>query len=204
LLKAATGFELDLPAPASQLPRMDSKPHLPTTRQGKYTPEATSAHSADSNLREKIIEHLLIGDLLRCLWRKGIRDVEVLRSEVDRSGYDLVLEARGVVRHIQLKSSHKQAKTASVNAHVGLNLRPSACVIWILFDPDTMELGPYLWFGAAPGQPIMTLGEQIARHSKGNSKGYKTERANHRVVKRGRFEVLTTIDDIARRLVGIA
>ena len=38
-----------------------------------------SVHSTDSSLREKVIEHLFVGELLRSLWRKGVRDIEVLR-----------------------------------------------------------------------------------------------------------------------------
>ena len=60
-----------------------------------------TAHFLESGLREKVLEHLFVGDLLRCLWRKGARDIEVLRAEVDRAGYDLVLECNGVLRHVQ-------------------------------------------------------------------------------------------------------
>jgi hypothetical protein len=33
---------------------------------------------------KKIIEHAFIADLLRVLWLRGRRDIEVLRTEVDR------------------------------------------------------------------------------------------------------------------------
>jgi hypothetical protein len=164
---------------------------------------AASAHSTESSLREKIIEHLFIGELLRCLWRKGIHDVEVLRAEVDRSGYDLVFEAKGIVRHIQLKASHRLAKTAALNIHINLQNKPSACVIWILFDPDSMELGPYLWFGGRAGDPIAPLGDVVARHSKANSEGIKSERRNHRVVKKAVFERLSSLEQVAERLFSV-
>ncbi|MBZ0148036.1 MAG: hypothetical protein K8F62_10915 [Pseudorhodoplanes sp.] len=161
-----------------------------------------SAHSTESSLREKIIEHLFVGDLLRCLWRRGDRDVEVLRPEVDRGGYDLVLEVNGITRHIQLKSSYRGAATSQVNAHVNLVRKPSACIIWIMFDPQSLELGPFLWFGGSPREAIVDLGDKVARYSKGNKDGYKAERPNHRVVKKGRFQVLHTIDDVADALFG--
>ncbi|MEQ9487968.1 MAG: hypothetical protein RIM72_03115 [Alphaproteobacteria bacterium] len=31
-------------------------------------------HSIESGLREKVIEHLFVGDLLRILWQRGMRD----------------------------------------------------------------------------------------------------------------------------------
>jgi hypothetical protein len=57
-------------------------------------PEGTldTSHFLQSSLREKLLEHLFIGELLRRLWRLGRRDIEVLRAEIDASGYDLVLE----------------------------------------------------------------------------------------------------------------
>ncbi len=75
---------------------------------------STATHSLDSGLREKIIEHLFVGDLLRCLWRRGVRDIEVLRAEVDRAGCDIVLAVGDVTRHVQFKASYRDAKTARV------------------------------------------------------------------------------------------
>lgn len=49
------------------------------------------AHSHRSTLRERIIEPVFVGDALRLLWRRNITDVEVLRSEFDAHGYDLVM-----------------------------------------------------------------------------------------------------------------
>src|SRR5690348_2044567 len=44
-----------------------------------------------STLRERIVEHVFVGEALRQLWKRGARDVEVLRSEFDAGGYDLVM-----------------------------------------------------------------------------------------------------------------
>jgi hypothetical protein len=64
-------------------------------------------HSFDSSLREQALGHIFLGQPLAFMWRNGGRDIEVLKSEVDRGGYDLVLEANGVIRHLQLKSSFR-------------------------------------------------------------------------------------------------
>ena len=48
-----------------------------------------------STLREHIVEHVFLGDLLRALWNRGDRDIEVLRPEVDARGYDVVLSSGG-------------------------------------------------------------------------------------------------------------
>lgn len=165
-------------------------------------PPSDGQDSTTSSLREKLLEHLFVADVLRHLWCQGARDVEVLRSEVDRGGYDLVFDANGVTRHVQLKSSHRLARTREVNVNVNLVRRPSGCVVWLQFDPTSMELGPFLWFGGAPGEPLPQLGDRIGRHSKANSSGYKAERQSIRRLSKQRFETLPSISDVADRLFG--
>lgn len=161
-------------------------------------------HSSESSLRERMIEHVFVGELLRTLWKTGCRDVELLRAEVDRGGYDLVIEANRQTRHIQLKSSYLGSKTAETTVHLNLLAKPSGCVIWIQFDPETLELGPYLWLGAGPGKPLDSLGDKIARHSKANKDGHKVMRQKHRVVPKGRFRRVSTTYELARCLFGSA
>ena len=159
-------------------------------------------HTAHSSAREKLLEHLFVGELMRHLWISGCRDVELLRSEVDNGGYDLVLECNDIIRHIQLKASHRGSKTARVNININLARRLSGCVIWILFDEDTLELGPYLWFGGKPGEPLPPLGDKIARHTKADAAGLKKERAGLRVVSRTSFRMVSTIRDLTQTLFG--
>ena len=154
----------------------------------------------NSSLREKILEHQFVGELLRVLWCKGLRDVELLKAEVDAGGYDLVLECNGATRHVQLKSSYRGAKTSRVNIHVGLQRRHSGCVIWIMFDPATMRIGPFLWLGNPPDQPTPGFGERVGRHSKGDQHGRKALRPNIRVVSRSEFTILATMEDLAGAL----
>lgn len=166
------------------------------------TPIGQPVEPAHSSAREKVLEHLFVGELLRSLWRQGIRNMEVLRAEVDMGGYDLVVEANKVLRYIQLKSSHRTAATANVPINVNLEGKPGGCVIWMRFDPETVELGPYLWFGAKPGEPALSLGSKVARHSKGDKNGMKAFRPNIRVLPIGRFQKLTTIDEVTDALFG--
>jgi len=163
-----------------------------------------TGHTAQSSTREKVLEHLFVGELLRCLWRQGARDMEVLRAEVDKGGYDLVLEANSVIRHVQLKSSHRTAATREVGVNINLARKPSGCVLWIQFDPATMTLGPFLWFGAAPGAPLPDLGDKVGKHTKGDRTGRKAERPNIRVLAKSQFEVLPDMDAVARALFGPA
>ena len=173
------------------------------TPEPKRSQSPGPAHYAESSARENLIEHVFLGELLRRLWRKNVRDLEVLRPEVDSGGYDLALEFRGLTRHVQLKSSYRGARRADVTASLKLLERPSACILWIFFDPDTLSLGPFLWFGGAPGERMPGLGEKIARHTKPNAMLKKADRPAHRVIAKTRFASLDTIDEVIQNLVGV-
>src|SRR6185437_12936800 len=127
-------------------------------------------------------------------------------SDVDSPHYvdSSALEHRGLVRHVQLKSSHRDAKRAAITANVRLLDRPSACILWIYFNSDTLLLGPFLWFGGAPGEKIPTLGEKVATHTKHNAQGKKGARPGHRVIPKSSFTKLDTIDEVVQWLFGLA
>jgi hypothetical protein len=142
-----------------------------------------SKHTHSSSYREMLLEHLFIGELLKYLWCNEITQTEVLKPQVDNSGYDLVIEVNSIIRHIQLKSSYRGSVTNGVNVNIGLQKKPSGCVIWLQFDPETLELGPFCWFGGEPGKPLPDISTfPIARHTKGNAKGMKSGRPNIREI----------------------
>ena len=153
---------------------------------------------AYSSARENVLEHLFVGKLLQTLWCKGVHDVEVLRSEVDDCGYDLVIECQGVLRHVQLKSSHREGKASRQTINSKISGKSGGCVVWMLFDAKTLELGPFRWLEGQPSQ----LGNKIGRHAKANSKGIKTSRPNTRVVTKKAFSRIADMDGLVHQLFG--
>jgi hypothetical protein len=172
------------------------------TTQPDPAPAGVSAHSADSSLREQALGHLFLGQLLAFMWRSDRRDIEVLKSEVDRGGYDVVLEAKGIIRHIQLKSSFRGSKVREVDVSTKLLLKPGGCILWLEFDRESLAIERYYWFGGQPGTALPDLGLRVSRHSRGNSEGEKSERPIHRVLTRGRFEALADIAKVVEKLFG--
>jgi len=170
--------------------------------------ERNSKNSAHSSLRESIIEHLFVGEILKALWREDLTQVEVLKPQVDDVGYDVVIECSrnpklntSVLRHIQLKSSYKGGKRDSVSVGMKLTKKPNWCVIWVFFDPDTLLLGPFRWYGTALGQPPPDIANfKKAKHTKGDSKGIKAEKLEHREVSKGKFVELKSIQDVIDKL----
>src|SRR6266849_1229619 len=161
-----------------------------------------SAHSSDSSLREQALGHVFLGQLLTFMWRNGGRDIEVLKSEVDRGGYDVVLEANGIIRHVQLKSSFRGSKVREVDVSTKLLRKPGGCILWLEFDRENLAIERYYWFGGKAGTALPDLGPRVSRHSKGNSEGAKNERPIHRVLTRGRFVALANISEVIENLFG--
>jgi hypothetical protein len=161
-------------------------------------PEKDSIYST---LRERIVEHAFVGDALRFLWRNGVVDVEVLRSEFDAHGYDLVMAQGRVVRHIQFKTGTSK-KPGDVSVSLALADKPSGCVIWIRVT-EHLDMGPFFWFGGAPGEPLPPMdGYEIPLRATHNKKGERPPRRNHRLVPSTRFEELEKMEDVLTRLFG--
>lgn len=159
--------------------------------------------SENSVLREKVVEHLFLAELSKEMLLRARTPFEVLRSEFDAHGYDLVVEAKGVVRHIQFKHSRADSKVTRQKINRALTRKPGGCVIWSMVDRDTMDLGPFYWLGGGPGDPLGDLGDRIARHTKGDQHGAKAPRDAIRVMNRGQFEQVASMAGLAARLFGI-
>lgn len=157
-------------------------------------------HSTHSTLRERIVEHVFVGDALRSLWRRGIVDVEVLRAEFDAHGYDLVIGRGDVVRHIQFKTGTAN-RPGDVSVPLVLSSKPAGCVLWIHVT-DGLELGPFFWFGGPPGAPLPPLSSAVPRRPTHNSQGVRPPRANHRVIAASAFQRLETVDEVLVALLG--
>lgn len=161
-----------------------------------------------SSFYERMVEHVFVAELLQEVFFATGETVEVLRSEVDAAGYDLVVEHGDVVRHVQLKTSRRDARTASQKVHVQLAAKSAGCVVWLVRDERVADRRidlSYLYFGGGPKEPLPPLdGFRVARHTKANAEGYKAERPSVRVVPKSRFEPITTTAGLAGRLFGLA
>jgi hypothetical protein len=154
-----------------------------------------------STLRERIVEHVFVGDALRELWRKGVHDVEVLRSEFDAHGYDLVMSRGKIVRHIQFKTG-TQKRPTTVSLSRALVEKPSGCVIWIKLGPE-LEMGPYYWLGGPPGEPLSSITHYPnSRRVTPNKTGVRPVRKNHFDVPGSAFVARTTLGEILESLFG--
>lgn len=157
-----------------------------------------------SVLREKVIEHTFLAELSRTLLLDLATPFEVLRSEFDAFGYDLIIEANRVLRHVQLKATTAAGARANVDVQVALANKPGGCVVWIFVDPATLKLGPFLWFGGEPGDPLPDLGDRSVRHTRGDATGEKKVRSGLRRLPKGMFIRFGSIEQLALAMFGAA
>lgn len=156
--------------------------------------------SEHSVLREKVVEHIFLAELSKALLLEMGMPFEVLRAEFDAFGYDVVIEAGGIMRHIQLKATRRTGARGHVDVQLALTRKPGGCVVWIFVDPASLTLGPFLWLGGSHGQPLQELGDRPTRNSRPNSRGEKKVRAGHRRVSKGTFERFETMAELAKAM----
>lgn len=161
-----------------------------------------TALSTYSSTREKILEHRFVAEVTASLWRAGRFDFAVSHSEVDNSGYDVIIEVGIVTRHIQLKAMQTGGARRDFGLQVRLAEKPSACAVLMLHDPRSLEISQWRLFAGLPGKPIPPLGERTVRHTKGDRTGFKAERPALRNVSLTSFELMSDMDDLVQRLFG--
>ena len=157
-------------------------------------------HYMHSSLRENIVEHLFVGLALKELWAHGIVDVEILRSEFDAFGYDLVISRGNLVRHVQLKSG-TSLKRISVSRL--LAERQSGCVIFVGLD-DSLNMTSFWFYGSGAGSPLPAIDQlKTTKRATANSEGSKPLRLNHRDVPPSSFVELANMSALLKMLLGV-
>ncbi len=152
-----------------------------------------------SVLREKLLEHVFLAELLQEAWVQGI-DVSVMRAEVDVWGYDLVLKSHDVVRLVQLKSG---SKGRSVTIHNALGTSPGACVVKMEPVPtkDGRRVGlSYQFAGGHPTKSLDLRDAPVARQLRYKKDGTKAARLNHVKLGTSRFGPSLTMEELVGRL----
>jgi hypothetical protein len=144
----------------------------------------------ESKTVEKLMEHIFLAEILQECWFRRRQVVEVLRAEVDAAGYDLVLEAGGVIRHVQLKASRKGARTARQTINSKLQDREGGCVVWVFYAVDELTHRAkltYRWRDVA----IEGLPDTLGRYTRRGK-----ERPKMRLVLRGGFRPVAETSEL--------
>ncbi|WEK48185.1 MAG: hypothetical protein P0Y56_07780 [Candidatus Andeanibacterium colombiense] len=150
---------------------------------------------------EQTLEYRFLAEMTAGLLTRGMH-YEILRGDFDTNGYDIVIEVGGVTRHIQLKASIICGRSSYVPIHTALAAKPSGCVVRMRYEPETLAITGWEWFGGQPGERLPDLSHRVARHTKANSEGYKAVRPHLRELKTSQFEKIAEPSVILDRLFG--
>ena len=164
---------------------------------------STNPHATYSQLRESITTHAFLAAIGTEIWRRRHFDAEILRAEFDAAGYDLVVTANGVTRHIQLKTRNLSGKRASYGTSQRLADQPSGCVVVLHIDDGDLHIREYGLFAGPPGQPLPEITSYRAtKHTKGDSTGRKAVRKARWEVPKSRFETYEQVTQLYDALFG--
>lgn len=163
---------------------------------------SSDPNSYRSRHREKVVEHLLVGEILREMWCRNHPNVDVLKPEVDAAGYDVVFSYRKLMRHVQIKASLLNGTSADQQISGDLATHQSACVVWAIVNAS-LKFQHFYWYGGAPGEPLPdTSGLKPARQTRANAQGVKAFRLNTWRLPKSKFTRVESISELVEKLFG--
>ena len=136
---------------------------------------------------EAALKHAFLWRVYSELWRRDPSTrLLVFDSEIDDSGFDVVLTVGSYTRHLQLKCSIVGSKTQSVTLRQSLCDLQGGSVIWMEYDRSTLKVQKYHLFAYSnPLEPLSFTKFPLAKTVRTNSTGFKkTRQAVHIVPKR--------------------
>lgn len=137
------------------------------------------------------------------MWKRGHYSAEILRAEFDAGGYDLVICANGVTRHVQLKTKNLSGSRASFGTSQSLADQPSGCVVVVYVDDRTLAIQRYGLFAGPPGHPLPNIKDfRPTKHTKADSRGRKAERKQRYEVPKSKFKVFDCVAGLYDALFG--
>lgn len=93
-----------------------------------------------SRFFENLLEHRFLHDLSRhYALEEEPRFLNVLRSDVDMFGIDLVLALGDQIRHVQLKTRSRKPPSKPYDISELVWKEKHGCVIWICYNPSNLE-----------------------------------------------------------------
>lgn len=148
--------------------------------------ERVRALQVQSSYVETCLKHALVAALASVAWkRRPSESLQVFNSEVDDSGFDIVIGLGSHVRYIQLKQAHSGKIPAKCSVRTTFASRPGACVVLMSHHIETLTLESFRFFGGAPAEPMPTISEYRKSYAPGrrNAAGDRKVRENYRDVR---------------------
>lgn len=152
------------------------------------SPNYRTAVAERSSYVENILTHTnLAGEM----WRRAPgMPMHIFNSEVDESGFDLVLGCGDKLRYIQVKQVHLKGAASKFSVRLEFTRLPGSCVIVIVHTADELQVDHYLFYGGAADAPMPSVEHDKPSISpiKKDAEGKKKVRAHYRDIPRRRFQ----------------
>ena len=130
----------------------------------------------NSRFFENLLEHRFAFDLARQLvLDEKPRLLNIMRSEVDAFGVDLVLSVADVSRHVQMKTRSGSPPANAYSISEALWSISGGCDVWMRYDPTSLEPTSYNLFGL----PMPSIGG-YPKSDRAGFRMVKMQQANHR------------------------
>lgn len=166
-------------------------------------PDYRSALATRSSYVENVLTHSMISSLAGDLWRRDpeVR-MDILRTEVDESGFDLVLTMSGQGRYIQIKQVNSEGRNKNFSVRADFALMPGSCVVVIVHRDSDLSIEGYRFFGAALNKPMSSVdgfNSSILPGRRGKD-GNRRVREHYRDIPGACFTKLNSVSDLLEAL----
>lgn len=144
-----------------------------------------------SSYVENILVHRMVASLAGELWRRDpTRPLHIFNSEVDDSGFDLVLGCDTQLRYIQVKQVHSQGAARKFSIRLDFSRMLGSCIIVIVHTEHDLMIDHFLFYGGASDEAMSSVEENKRSivPGKRDIDGKRKTRQHYRDVKRNKFK----------------
>jgi hypothetical protein len=147
-----------------------------------------------SVFREKMLLHIFLADIYSYFWFKRNDTLEILHSEIDNFGYDIVICANDKTRHVQLKSLVSAGANSIFKINERLATKQGGCVIIQEYKETGSKIDVLYHFFE-----VDTLENyKTAKHTKANAEGIKKEREGIKEIPKRDFKTCQNIEELIK------
>jgi hypothetical protein len=164
-----------------------------------------TALAVRSSYIENVLRHNLVASLSSAVWQHDpFASLQVFNSEVDDSGFDLVLGLGLKVRYVQLKQAHEDKVPSHCSLRLSFSKMHGSCVILMSYSVATLQLTSFRFFGSASPSEAMPIIEELSPSKspgRRNAAGERKVRTNYRDVPvRRRFQGPLSVEELLHAL----
>lgn len=143
-----------------------------------------------SSYVENVLIHRMVASLASELWRRDpTQPLHIFNSEVDDSGFDLVLGCGTQLRYIQVKQVHSKGTASKFSVRLDFTRMLGSCVVVIVHTEHDLMVDHFLFFGGAvfESMPSVEDNNRSKAPAKRDIDGNRVTRQHYRDVRRNQF-----------------